>query len=88
MYITVTAKSRITTPTASEDDEKVSTSEDEKTNTGVTTMEFSRVTWQRSMLFNGKSLSVVYSYSDCLVFRHKVYIRFGEIHSWILYWNN
>jgi hypothetical protein len=88
MYSAVTVKSRHTTPTSSEDDEKVSTTEDEKTSTGVTTMEFFRRTWQRSMLLNGKSLPAVYSYSDCPVFRHKVHIRFGEIHSWILYWNN
>jgi hypothetical protein len=87
MYITVTAKSRITTPTASEDDEKVSTTEDEKTSTVVTTMECSRRTWQCSMFLNGKSLSEVYSYRDWLFFRRKVHIRFGEMHSWILYWN-
>jgi hypothetical protein len=40
------------------------------------------------MLFNGKSLPTVHSYSDCLVFRRKVHIRFGELHRWILYWNN
>jgi hypothetical protein len=51
-------------------------------------MEFSRHTWQLSMLLNGKSLPTVYSYSDWLVFRRKVHIRFGEMHSWILYWNN
>ena len=88
MYSAATAKSRRTTPTTSEDDEKVSTTEDEKTSTGVTTMEFSRRTWQRSMLLNGKSLPAVHSYSDWLVFRRKVHIRFGEMHSWILYWNN
>jgi hypothetical protein len=82
------AKSRSTTPTASEDDEKISTAEDEKTNTGVTTTEYSRRTWQCSMLINGKSLTAVHSYSDWLVFRSKVHIRFGEIHRWILYWNN
>ena len=88
MYIAATSKSRSTTPTTSEDDEKVSTTEDEKTSTGVTTMEFSRHTWQLSILLNGKSLPTVHVYSDWLVFRHKVHIRFGEIHSWILYWNN
>jgi hypothetical protein len=51
-------------------------------------MEFSRHTWQLSILLNGKSLPAVHVYSDWLVFRHKVHIRFGEIHSWILYWNN
>ena len=84
----VAAKSRHTTPTASEDDEKANTAEDEKTPAGVTTTEYPRRTWQRSMLLNGKSLPVVYSYSDWLGFRRKVHIRFGEMHSWILYWNN
>ncbi len=82
------AKSRHTTPTASENDQKVNIVEDEKTSAGVTTTEYSRRTWQRSMLLNGKSLPVVHSYSDWLVFRRKVHIRFGEMHNWILYWNN
>ncbi len=86
--ITVAAKSEHNTLTVSEDDQKTPTVEDEKTSASVITTEHSRHTWQRSMLLNGKSLHAVYSYSDWLVFRRKVYIRFGEIHSWILSWNN
>ncbi len=86
--MSVSAKSRHNTPTVSEDDEKANTSEDEKTNADVTTTEYSRRTWKRNLLFDGKSLPTVNSYSDCLVFRCKVHIRFGEMHNWILYWNN
>jgi hypothetical protein len=52
--MTAAAKSRNTTPTASEDDEKTNTTEDEKTIAGVTTTEYPHRTWQRSMLLNGK----------------------------------
>jgi hypothetical protein len=38
------AKSRHTTPTASEDDEKANTAEDEKTSAGLPTTEYSRRT--------------------------------------------
>jgi hypothetical protein len=58
------AKSRHTTSTLSEDDEKANTTEDEKTIAGVTTTEYPRRTWQRSMLLNGKSLPAVHSNSD------------------------
>ncbi len=87
-HMTVSVKSRNTTPTASEDDEESKTTEDEKTSAVITTTEYSRRTWQWSMLVNGKSLPVVYSYSDWVVFRSKVHIRFGEMNIWILYWNN
>ncbi len=59
------AKSRHTTPTASEEDERAITAEDEKTSAGATTAEFSRrSTWHRSMLLNGKSFPAVRSYID------------------------
>ncbi len=45
------------TCTASEDDEKTDTTEDEKTSTGLTTTVYFRRTWQRSMWFNGKIVS-------------------------------
>jgi hypothetical protein len=47
-------KWRHTAPTASEDDEKANTAEDEKTSAGLTTTAYFRRTWQRSMWFNGK----------------------------------
>jgi hypothetical protein len=50
-------KWRHTSPTASEDDEKTDTTEDEKTSTGLTTTVYFRRTWQRSMWFNGKIVS-------------------------------
>jgi hypothetical protein len=80
-------KSTHTTQTESEDDEKTPTEEDVKTNTHVIT-EYSRHTWQCSMLLKGKSLSSVYSYSDWLVFRRKVHIRFGEsrVDLWFKYY--
>ncbi len=59
-----TDKSRHTTPTTSEDDEKTNTTEDENISAGVTTTEYSHRTCQCNMLFNGKSLSEVFSYSD------------------------
>ncbi len=40
------------------------------------------------MLLNGKSLHSVHSYSDWLILHRQVLDRFGEMHSWILYWNN
>ena len=45
----------------SKDDEKANTTEDEKTSAGLTTTEYSRRTWQRSMWLNGKSLPAIYS---------------------------
>ncbi len=47
-------KWRHTASTASEDDEKTDTAEDEKTSAGLTTTAYFRRTWQRSMWFNGK----------------------------------
>ena len=47
-------KWRHTVPTASEDDEKADTAEDEKTSAGLTTTAYFRRIWQRSMWFNGK----------------------------------
>ena len=47
-------KWRHSSPTASEDDEKTDTAEDEKTSAGLTTTAYFRRTWQRSMWFNGK----------------------------------
>jgi hypothetical protein len=81
-------ESRHNTPTASEDDEKVLTAQDEMTTAGAPTTEYSRRSWQCNMLLNGKSLYSVHSYSDWLILHRQVLDRFGEIHSWILYWNN
>ncbi len=47
-------KWRHTAPTASEDDQKANTTEYEKTSPGLTTTEYSRRTWQRSIWLNGK----------------------------------
>jgi hypothetical protein len=55
---------RHNTPTASEDDEKALTAQDEMTTAGAPTTEYSRRSWQRNMLLNGKSLHAVHSYSD------------------------
>jgi hypothetical protein len=45
---------RHTPPTASQNDEKDNTTEDEKTSAGLTTTAYFRRTWQHSMWFNGK----------------------------------
>jgi hypothetical protein len=52
-HMVTTVKRRDTVPTTSED-EKTNTTEDEKTSAVLTTTQYSRRTWQRSMCLNGK----------------------------------
>jgi hypothetical protein len=58
-YVTDTVKSRHATLTESEDDEKANTTEDEKTSAGVTTTEYSRCTWQRSIMTVNRCLPCI-----------------------------
>ena len=53
---TTSAKLRTKSPPATEEDEKISTVEDERPNVGVTIAEVSRRTWHHNMLLNWKSL--------------------------------
>ena len=80
------AKSRHTTSTLSEDDEKANTADDEKANTaedektsaGLTTTAYFRRTWQRSMWFNGKIVACRVFEQDLSQISHNKYFRLAR----------